>query len=183
MKLTPNYSYEFNCILNENYDEQENIKNFASLLSDKDRFLVLLSELERNKSIIEEKLGYELNENYDFYIVRAEKFKSFSEPITIEYSLLPEEMLLFLFKEIIKVSAPERFPDETLREEVINSFIDYILINGQWKNDLLKFSKNLHDHSKSKYENYQYDLEKYDYSKKTLKEILFDLYENINFGE
>lgn len=182
MKLIPNYSYEFNCILNENYSEEDNIKNFASLLSDKDRFLILLSELENNKSFIEEKLGFKLKEEYNFFVVRAEKFKSFSEPITIEYSLLPEEMLLFLFKEILKVSITVRFPDEIVREEIINFFIDYILINGNWSKDFIKFSKNLHDYSQEKYASYQYDIEKYDFENMTLKSLLDKLYENFDFG-
>jgi len=100
MKLIPNYSYEFNVILNETYNENDQIKNFVSLLSDKDRFLILMPLLEKNEQFIAKKLGFTMPITVDFYIVRAEKFKSFSMPITIEYSILPEEMILFLFKEI-----------------------------------------------------------------------------------
>lgn len=175
MKLTPRYSYEFNCILNPQFEEIDQIKNFASTISDKDRFLVLLPLLEKNFKLIEENLGFKLKENYDFYIVRAEKFKSFSEPIVIEYSLLPEEMLLFLLKEILKVSIEIRFTDEKTRESYINSFIDFVCINGEFDNlDLVKFGKNLHNESKRLHPDYEFcDI---DYSNKNMKELLEDLY-------
>lgn len=175
MKLLPNYSYEFNCILNENYTENDQIKNFASLITDKDRFLALLPQLEQNTKLIEETLGFKLKETYNFYIVRAEKFKSFSLPITIEYSILPEEMILFLLKEILKISIDLRFPDEMIREQYINSFIDFISINGQFQNiNLIKFTKNLHDESKKLFPSY--DLNSLDFNSKTLKEHLEELF-------
>ena len=176
MKVNPKYSYEFNCILNENFKETEQIKNFASLISDKDRFLSMLPFIEKNSKLIEEKSGFKLPKEIDFYIVRAEKFKSFSEPITIEYSLLPEEMIAFLLKEIVKTYSTTRFTDEITREKYINSFIDYIIINGDFGNlNLIKFGKNLHEESKSKYENYEYL--KLDFDKKTLKRQIEELYE------
>jgi len=134
MILIPKYPFEFNCILNEEFNEDEQIKNFASLLSDKDRFLVLLPILEKNLKLVEEKLGYKLKEKIEFFVVRAEKFKSFSEPITIEYSLLPEEMILFLLKEIIKVSIIDRFPDEVIRDVYVNRFVEHIITIGDWGN-------------------------------------------------
>lgn len=175
MKLIPNYSYEFNCVLNEGFNQDEQIKNFASLIIDKDRFLAILPLIEKNKDLIEQKSGFKLKENYEFYIVRGEKFKSFSLPITIEYSILPEEMLLFLLKEVLKVSCDLRFPDEVLREQYLNSFIDYICVNADFGHiDLIKFTKNLHDESKKMYSNYQFlDV---DYEKKTLKEHIEELY-------
>jgi len=36
MELIPNYSYEFNIVLNEEFNEDDQVKNFASLISDKD---------------------------------------------------------------------------------------------------------------------------------------------------
>jgi len=175
MKLIPNYSYEFNCILNEDFNENQQIQNFASLLSDKDRFLILLPFLEVNSSLIEKHLGYSLLKEYNFYIVRAEKFKSFSKPITIEYSILPQEMILFLFKEIVKISIVDRFPDELLREEYINSFIDFICINGDWGEiDITKYTKILHEISKENY--LDYNLSEVNFNKKTMKEYLSELY-------
>lgn len=181
-KLIPNYSYEFNKILNEQYtDENDQIKNFASLISDKDRFLALLPELENNFELIEEKLEYQIPKQIEFYIVRAEKFKSFSMPITIEYSICPEEMILYLFKEILKQTITERFPDEETREQTINSFIDYILINGTWSNStqIIKFAKNLHEHSQKQYPNYQF--KEIDFKDQTVKQHIESLYENFNF--
>lgn len=173
MKLVPKYSYEFNCILNEGFNENEQITNFASLISDKDRFLAIIPLLENNKDLIQEKLGYDLCKEIDFYVVRAEKFKSFSEPITIEYSLLPEEMLLFLLKEIVKISVIDRFVDEVIREQYVNSFIEYILINGDFGNtDFVKFGKNLHGESKRLYSKYEF-LE-VDFSNKSLKDYVLD---------
>ncbi len=181
MKLIPNYSYEYNKILNENYSEEEQIKNFASLLSDKDRFLALLPEIEKNSKLIEEKLGFKLREEYEFFVVRGEKFKSFSEPVTVEYSILPEEMILFLLKEILKVSITTRFPDEILREEYVNSLIDYISINGDFSCDLIKYTKNIHDESKRLYE--RYHLKQLDFTNSNLNQLLEKYYEEnpINF--
>ena len=177
MNLIPKYSYEYNCILNESFDEMEQIKNFASLLSDKDRFLVLLQELEKNKDLIEKTLGFKLPKEVEFHVVRAEKFKSFSEPITIEYSLLPEEMILFLLKEIIKISAGDtRFPDDILREQYVNSLIEHILINGDFKEDLVKYGKNLHDESKFMFKNYEF--KDVDFKDKTLKTHIEEMYNN-----
>lgn len=167
MKLIPKYPYEFNCILNESYNEDEQIKNFASLLSDKDRFFALLPLLEKNLELVEERLGFKLKKEIEFYVVRAEKFKSFSEPITIEYSLLPEEMILFLLKEIVKSSITTRFPDEVVREVYVNSFVEHVIINGDWgKLDLIKYCKNLHDESKRLYP--EYELKTVDFSSKKM---------------
>lgn len=175
IKLNPNYSYEFNVILNENFKEHQQVQNYVSLLSDKDRFLMLIPYLEKNSEFISKKLGFELSEDIDFYVVRGEKFKSFSMPITIEYSILPEEMILFLLKEILKTSITIRFPDEIVREQYINSFIDYICVNGDFgKVDLVKFGKNLHDESKRLFPIYEFkDL---DFSTKTMKEHLDEMY-------
>ena len=175
MKLIPKYSYEFNCILNPDFNEVEQVKNFASLISDKDRFLILLSLIEENRKLIEERLDYNLPENVEFYIVRAERFKSFSEPITIEYSLLPEEMLLFLLKEILKLTITDRFPDELIREQYINSFVDYICVNGNFQGyDFVKFGVNLHDESKNLHSNYEF--KDIDFKDKTMKQHLEELY-------
>jgi hypothetical protein len=175
MKLNPIYSYEFNYILNDSLTEKEQIQNFASLISDKDRFLSLLGNLEKNSKFIEEKLGFKLEKNIDFYVVRSLKFKSFSPPITIEYSILPEEMIVFLLKEIIKFSINIRFIDEKSKEEHINSLIDFILVNGDFKNsNFIKYSKNIHDDSIKKISDYK--LLELDFNKKTLKEYIEDSY-------
>lgn len=176
MKLNPKYSYEYNCILNESYTEDEQIKNFASTISDKDRFLVLLPLLEKNSKLIEEGLGVKLKEENDFYVTRAEKFKSFSEPITIEYSICPEEMLLYLLKEILRTANLHRFPDEESREEHLNAFIDYVVINGDFNNiDLIKFTKNLHEESKLK--NAKYEYKEIDFKEKTMNQYIEELYQ------
>lgn len=176
MKLIPKYSYEFNAVLNGSFDEGEQIKNFASLISDKDRFLDLVKVLEKNLEFISKCLGFELPEKIEFYVVRAEKFKSFSEPITIEYSLLPEEMVVFLIKEIAKVATTIRFYDEKTREEYINAFVDYIILNGDFgKNDLVKFSKNIHDLSSDIFEGYEF--REIDFKKKSMKKILEEMYD------
>jgi len=176
VQLIPNYSYEFNLILNENLNETQQIQNYASLLSDKDRFIQFLPLLEKNQKLIEKISGYKLEESYEFFIVRAEKFKSFSLPITIEYSLCPEEMILFLLKEITKqVCGNDRFPDEETREQYINSFIEYITINGDFgEHDFVKFGKNLHEESSRIYPSYEF--KDIDYSKKTLKEHISTLF-------
>lgn len=177
INLNPNYSYEFNVILNETYNEEDQVKNYVSLLSDKDRFLILLPLLEKNINLIEDRLGFKLIENIEFYVVRAEKFKSFSMPITIEYSILPEEMILFLLKEILKISITIRFPDEIIREQYINSFIDYICVNGDFgKVDIIKFGKNLHDESKRLFPIYEF--KEINFSSKTMNEYLEEMYNN-----
>lgn len=175
MKLNPIFSYEFNCILNEGFNETEQLQNFASIISDKDRFLQLLPIIEANRDLIEERLGFKLPEVVDFFIVRAEKFKSFSLPVTIEYSILPEEMFLFLLKEILKISIQSRFPDEQTREHYINAFIDYLIINADTGNfDFVKFGKNLHDESLRLYPDYKYaDI---DFSNKTMAQYIEDMY-------
>ncbi len=175
MKLIPNYSYEFNCILNETFSEEDQIKNFASLLTDKDRFLSLLPKLELNSSLIERILGYKLKEEIEFYIVRAEKFNSFSTPVTIEYSLIPEEMILYLLKEIIKVSIKDRFPSEFDQESHINSFIEYIINLNDWEGpDLKPFIEILHNNSSKKYKNYK--ITKIDFEKLPMNSIIEELF-------
>lgn len=175
MKLIPKYSYEYNLVLNETYNEMEQIKNFASMLSDKDRFLPNLKLIEDNSELIEKKLGFKLKDEIDFYVVRCEKFKSFSEPITIEYSILPEEMLLFLLKEIVKTSVQIRFTTQEVREQYVNSFVEHIAIIGDFKNmNLVKFGSNLHEESKKNYPKYEFiDI---DFSTKTLKEYVEELF-------
>lgn len=179
IQLKPNYSYEYNKILNEQYtNENDQIKNFASLISDKDRFLTLLPLIQKNQNLIEKTLDYKFPEKIKFYIVRAEKFKSFSLPITIEYSICPEEMLLFLLKEIFKQTITDRFTDEQTREHYINANIDYLIINGNWNNlDLVKFTKNLHEESKKIYPNYKY--EDLDFQNNTMKQLIEKSYENL----
>ncbi|NQZ84895.1 MAG: hypothetical protein HRU03_04190 [Nanoarchaeales archaeon] len=181
VKITPQFSYDYNKILNQQYtDENDHVKNFSSLISDKDRFLRILPLIGHNQELIEKTLDYKLIENVEFYIVRAEKFKSFSLPITIEYSICPEEMFLYLLKEIIKVSVTDRFPSDEVREVAINSFIDYILINGEFgKNDFIKFGKNLHEDSQKQFPKYKF--EDIDFSSKTMKEHIEKLYDNITF--
>ena len=177
MKLKPKYSYEFNIVLNENYDADENIRNFTSIITDKDRFLQFLPLIEKNSELIEQKLGSKLKDEYAFYITRAERFKSFSEPITVEYSLLPEEMVLFLLKEIVKISVNLRFPDEITREQYVNSFVEHIIIIGDFgKFDLIKYGKNLHDESKVIYPSYEF--KDVDFSGKTLKDHVENLYDD-----
>lgn len=157
----------------------EQIKNFASLISDKDRFLALLPIIEKNKEFLEKNLGFTIKDEIEFYIIRAEKFKSFSEPITIEYSILPEEMLLFLLKEIVKISCEIRFPDEIIREQYVNSFVDFFCINAETENrDLIKFGQNLHAESIRLYS--QYEMKDIDFSGKTLKLYLEEMFESGN---
>ncbi len=123
----PKYSYEYNCILNRGFSEKEQIRNFASLITDKDRFFILLKELEDKLDILEKYLGFKLPKEIEFYVVRAELFESFSEPITIEYSLIPEEMVIRLVKEVLKTYCPIRFPSEEIRDKIISQFLSYIL--------------------------------------------------------
>jgi hypothetical protein len=175
MKFHPQYSFEFNQILNPQFNEKDQVQNFTSLITDKDRFIVLLNLLSKNASYIQERLGFDLPTSVEFYIVRAEKFKSFSMPITIEYSILPEEMILFLLKEIIKTSCPHRFITHEQQESYINSFIDHIAVTGDWKNvDLVKYGKNLHDESKRLFPKYEF--KDIDFSVKTLVQYIEDLY-------
>jgi hypothetical protein len=137
----------------------------------------LIQEQIRNQVLILalEKLGFKIKEEIEFYIVRCEKFKSFSMPITIEYSILPEEMLVFLLKEIIKVSIDIRFPDEETREQYINSFVEYIAINGELENlDLIKYGANLHEESKRLYPNYEF--KDVDFNEKTMKQYIEEMY-------
>ncbi|MFW6286257.1 MAG: hypothetical protein ACOC16_04000 [Nanoarchaeota archaeon] len=176
MKLTPKYSFEYNCILNQHFTQKMQIENYASLISDKDRFLPMLKYLENNSKLIEKKLGYTLKNEIEFYIVRAEKFKSFSEPITIEYSILTQEMLLFLLKEIAKTSIQDRFLDEISREVCINNFCEYIITNGKFNNlGIIKFTKNLHDYSKQLYPDYKYI--KINFQNKTIKQYIESTYD------
>ncbi len=181
IKITPQYSYDYNKILNEQYtSEDDQIKNFSSLISDKDRFLIFLPLIEHNREFIEKTLDYKLKQDIEFYVVRAEKFNSFSLPITIEYSISPEEMFLYLIKEILKVSITDRFPDEETRELAINTAIEYILEKGIFGNNNFKdFTKNLHENSQKQFPNYK--KEEIDFEKKTMKEHLINLYDNLEF--
>jgi hypothetical protein len=178
MKINLIYSYEFNLILNKEFTNQENLKNYTSLISDRERIDRLLKFFSKNEKLIKDKLGYETLETYNCYIVRCEKFKSFSLPITIEYSILPEEMFLFMLKEIIKTTITDRFLDETQREEFINAFVTYIIINGNFDDkDFIKFLKNLHEESKNLYENYSFEKsENIKFENETMKEKISTFY-------
>ena len=194
MKINPWYSYEYNVVLNtgvlETDDEQ--IKNFASLLSDKDRFLEYLPLIEKNSKLIEERLGFKLKKEYDFYVVRAEKFKSFSDPITIEYSVLPEEMIIFLIKEIVKMTIEGRFLDDVSKEQYVNVFVEYILVNGNFEKEskegkslggslsetFVKFGKNLHDESKRLDDSYEF--KEMDFSKLTMADHMEKMYSEMH---
>lgn len=175
MKLVPKYSYEFNWALNETLSESGHIQNFASLLSDKERFFGVLGQFMANEELLEKRLGYKLPERVEFFVVRAEKFKSFSEPITIEYSIAPEEMAMFLLKEIVKTVAVDRFPDEVTREQVINAFLIHLFLEGKWESNFKAHYASLHNESERMYPRYQY--KDIDFSKTTLKEVIFSLYE------
>lgn len=176
MILNPKYSYEFNCVLNEGLSDKEQITNFASLISDKDRFLVLVPLIERNRELIEKGLGFEFPEKMDFFVVRAEKFKSFSEPVTIEYSISPHEMFLFLLKEICKQVANVRFPDEVLREQYVNAFVEFVLGQGDFgASDFTKFFDVLHEESRRVYPNYERIV--VDFSEKSMLECVESMYE------
>ena len=174
MILKPQYSYEFNVILNETFNEMDQIQNFASLLSDKDRFLGILPQIQNNKELLEKTIGSSMPDEQEFYVVRAEKFKSFSLPITVEYSICPEEMVVFLIKEIIKTTMNVRFPDELLQEEYVNACVKHIVSNGKWEVGLEKFTQNLDEESKKQYSNYE--TKTIDFSNKSLKEHVEDLY-------
>ena len=131
--------------------------------------------IENNFKLIEEKLGFKLKKEYEFYVVRAEKFKSFSEPITVEYSILPEEMFVFLLKEIIKTSVTERFPDDLVFEQYLNSFVDYVLVNGEFGDkDLVKYGKFLHDYSLTKFDSYEF--KDIDFNSKTMLNPVEEMY-------
>ena len=178
VKLIPKYSYEYNVILNSDFDENENIKNFASLISDKDRFLPLVKLIENNSDLIEDRLGMKLKEEIEFYIVRCEKFKSFSDPITIEYSVYPEEIIIFLLKEIIKISIDMRFPDDVSRENSVNNLARYIIKNGSFEgNNFEEYLKNLYDESKRLF--LEYEFLEIDFSKLTMKDHIEKLYEEM----
>ena len=181
IKITPQYSYDYNKILNEQYtDEMDQVKNFSSLISDKDRFLVFIPLIEHNKEFIEKILDYKLIENVEFYVVRAEKFNSFSLPITIEYSISPEEMFLYLLKEILKVSITDRFPCDETRENAINTVIEHIIENGIFGNNNFKdFTETLHENSLKQFPKYK--KEEIDYKEQTMKKHLIHLHDNMVF--
>lgn len=164
MIFKPKYSYEYNCILNSDFNENEQIKNYASLLTDKDRFFLLLNDInnEETSSLLEKYSGITFPQEIYFYVVRAEKFDSFSEPITIEYQINPERMIINLVKETIKTFIDIRFPDEEIRDEYINKFLKFIFSKFKNKN-YLKFLENIEN-----------DI---DFEKNNLKEIIYTLYE------
>ena len=169
MEFKVEYSYEFNLILNKQLTEKQQLENYSSLILDKDRFLMLTSFLSKNCAFIEKTCGFKFPKVIEFYVVRAEQFKSFSKPITIEYSICPEEMLLYLISEIIKVYCPIRFSCEQSRSELINTYIDFLTINGNWgKYKLVKFSKNLHEEAIKIFPTYS--LKEVDFFKTNLKE-------------
>lgn len=102
IEFTLHYPFELNEKLNQNFSSQENISNFTSLLSDKDRFDSLLTNICNEKIILDELLGIKGIEKLKVFIIRAEIFSSCPEPLIIEYNVIPEIMILHLFKEIIK---------------------------------------------------------------------------------
>jgi len=179
MEFDIKYSYEFNSILNPELNETEQIKNFASLITDRDRFFLLLKDVEENLEKLETYLGYKLSEKLIIYIVRAEKFDSFSEPITIEYKVETELMIINLLKEIVKTTIPVRFPDEEYRNFLINIFIEYFFksINKENYNKYIQKILNKDNISEE-------DLRKFNFSKKTFLEVVKNFYiENPNFLE
>ncbi len=172
-KINPIYSFEFNRVLNPKLTEIEQIQNFASIISDKDRFESILPILNKKKEIIEKFSGFTLNENYDVYIVRCEIFNSFSLPITVDYSIDHYEILIFTLKEILKQSIQIRFPNELIREQYINAFIEFT-----FKNDEKMLNSLSTIHKASKNIEQQYEKISIDFESKTLKEYIEELYNN-----
>lgn len=118
------YPYELNEALNPNFNEQEQISNYTSLLSDKDRFQNLITTISNSKSIFDELIGTESESEHTIYIIRAELFHSCPTPLIIEYKIDPEKMILFLIKEIIKSTLAKhgiRCIDEEQQEELLNA--------------------------------------------------------------
>ncbi|MCA9487180.1 hypothetical protein H6501_03930 [Candidatus Woesearchaeota archaeon] len=175
MRLQPKYSFEFLSALSPESSETQNVQTFASLLSDKDRFLALLPKLDARLEHIEEKLAYPLYNTYDFYIVRDMNRASFSEPITIEYSIFPEEMILFLLKEVLKVSITDRFIDEEEREQTLLSFITYLVQTRLSELKLDGYLETLYTEAKKHFPNIQE--KEFNFEEKTLKEIIQEKYE------
>jgi hypothetical protein len=179
MKVNPIYSYEFNSVLNNELTDKEQLQNYVSITSDCDRFEFLIQYIEKNQKLIEKKLGWKLNPVINFFVVRCEKFKSFSTPITIEYSVIPEEMFLYLLKEILKVHCKIRFISEVDREQAVNSVITYLVLKGDYGNvNFIKQIKSLHIYSKEKFFDYSFEKsEAYNFEDNSLKEILEKMHE------
>lgn len=126
IEFTIHYPYELNDILNQQLSEQERVSNYTSLLTDKDRFDNLLKSCSVFKERIEELVGVELPKSQSVYVVRAEIFNSCPEPLLIEYQIRPEQMVLGVFKEMVKNALGDngiRCVDELQQEELLNGVI------------------------------------------------------------
>lgn len=126
IEFTIHYPYELNDVLNQQLSGQERVSNYTSLLTDKDRFDNLLKSCSVFKERIEELVGVELPKSQRVYVVRAEMFNSCSEPLLIEYQIRPEQMVLGVFKEMVKNALGDngiRCVDELQQEELLNGVI------------------------------------------------------------
>ena len=149
------YPYELNDALNQQLSEQERVSNYTSLLTDKDRFDNLLRSCSVFKESIEEIVGVEFPKSQSVYVIRAEMFNSCSEPLLIEYQIKPEQMVLGVFKEMVKNALGDngiRFVDEVQQEELLNSAIIVVskIIDESIKTELFKEVDYLHNESVEK---------------------------------
>ena len=147
------YPFELNYELNSELSEQEQISNYTSLLSDRERYENLLLKISSQKKLFEELVGLEFKNSEQIFVIRAEKFISTPTPLIIEYQLHPEKMVLVTLKEMIKNTLAKfqiRCIDEVQQEELLcacvlkiakeldtklstklESFSDFLLSNSQ----------------------------------------------------
>lgn len=166
------YPYELNDALNQQLSEQERVSNYTSLLTDKDRFDNLLRSCSVFKESIEEIVGVEFPKSQSVYVIRAEMFNSCSEPLLIEYQIKPEQMVLGVFKEMVKNALGDngiRFVDELQQEELLNSSIIAIskIIDESINTGLLKEVDYLQTNSTEKLSK-----KKLEYKKDRVEEIV-----------
>ena len=121
------YPYELCDALNSEFNEQEKVSNYTSLLTDKDRFEHLIDKVSVFKEFFESIVGLEFPKHQELFIIRAELFNSVPTPLIIEYQLQPEKMVLCTLKEIIKnVLGADgiRCIDEVQQEELLLSTLN-----------------------------------------------------------
>ncbi|MCH8519200.1 MAG: hypothetical protein LAT82_00405 [Nanoarchaeota archaeon] len=116
------YPYELSDVLNKEFNEQEKVSNYTSLLTDKDRFENMMFKISALKIMIEELVGVEFPDSQEIFVIRAELFNSVPTPLIIEYQIHPEKMVLCTLKEMIKNVLGQngiRCIDEVQQEELL----------------------------------------------------------------
>ncbi|MFP4401900.1 MAG: hypothetical protein ACLFPL_01595 [Candidatus Nanoarchaeia archaeon] len=152
IKFNYYYPYELNEALNSQFSNHEQVSNYTSLLTDRERFENLLNKVSTQKQFLDSLIGLELQREQDVYVIRAELFQCCPTPLIIEYDIHPEVMVLYVIKEMIKNTLAVysiRCIDEVQQEELLNATLlrFFEIVDNNLNTSISKYLLLVHNHS------------------------------------